>query len=285
MAKIRISVIIPTHDWSTLKRSLLSIKKQTLIPHEIIVVDNASKKNDYEKIRRLGVKIYRNEVNLGAAGGRNSGIEQASKKSNYLFFFDHDMVADKFMLEELVKVAGANRKIGIVTPRIYYLSDKRRIWSAGTNINLLTGRITFRSGKDVGQYEISEEVQVAPAALLVKRQVIDKVGGFDDIYFATYEDTDFCFRAKRAGFLTYYSPRAIAYHDTPADFRKESERLLTRTYWVGRNRIIFLKRFGYKTSLLFTPVYMFYYLMLALRFNRINAFFDFMKGTITGFLT
>ena len=84
------------------------------------------------------------------------------------------MVADKGMLEELVKVSESDNEVGIVTPKIYYSDDKDRIWSAGTGMNLWTGQVLFRGGKDMGQFDVSEEVQVAPAAMLVKRKVLDK---------------------------------------------------------------------------------------------------------------
>jgi GT2 family glycosyltransferase len=291
---MKISVIVPTYNsWNTLRECIDSILKQAPRPFEVIVVDNASTDGTFERIQNskfknqnynLKLKIYRNEKNLGVTGGRNRGIKEASKKSDYLFFFDHDMVADKKMLEELVKVAEMDKSIGIVTPKIYYFSNRKKIWSSGTGINLWTGQILFRGGDDAGQYEKIEEVQVAPAAMLVKRQVIRRIKRFDNKYFATFEDTDFCFRAKRAGFKTYYAPKAIAYHKIPEDPKEEAERLLSRAYFVARNRILFMKDFGKPTFWFFLPIYFFYYLRLALKYKRINAIINYLKGSINGIL-
>ncbi len=285
----KISVIIPTfNSWETLKSCIASIQKQTLKPLEIIIVDNASIDGTSEKVRKgfPQIEIVRLKENTGVTGGRNAGIKVVNRKTDYLFFFDHDMVANEKMLEELVKVAESNPKIGIVTPKIYYFEDKKRIWAAGTEINLWTGQVLFRGGKDRGQYNKIADVQVAPAAMLVRKEMIDKIGRFDDIYFATYEDTDFCFRARKAGYRVVYIPKAITYHKIPLRERESVERLLSRAYWVGRNRMIFMKRYGknFWLFLLFLPVFTLYYGFLALRFKKISGMVDFLRGTLSGFL-
>lgn len=284
----KVSVIIPTYNsWSTLKSSILSIQKQAVKPKEIIIVDNASTDDTSEKVKQYfpKVKLITLSANTGVTGGRNEGIKRALS-SDYLLFFDHDMVADKNMLKELIKVAESNNLIGIVTPKIYYWGNRNRIWSAGTGINLWSGQILFRGGDDIGQYEKAEEVQVAPAALLVKRKALNKIGLFDDIYFATYEDTDFCFRAKEKGYKTFYAPNALAYHKISWDPKDDANRVLSRAYWVGRNRIIFMKRFGshFYFFLLMLPIFMLYYLKIALENNRLIDWFKFIQGTFAGIL-
>jgi len=283
----KISVVIPTYNsWYTLKKTISSIEKQTFGASEIIIVDNCSIDGTSEKVRKYfpAVKLIKMKKNTGVSGGRNEGIKFADKKSDYLFFFDHDMYADPEMLEGLMKVAISDKKIGIVTPKIFYFGDKKRIWAAGTGINLWTGQVLFRGGRDVGQFEKIEEVQIAPAAMLIKKEVLRKIKGFDIKYFATYEDTDFCFRAKKSGFSTFYAPKAIAFHDLPIDFEQESIRLLSRGYWVGKNRVIFMKDFGksFLVFLMFLPIYCLYYLKLAIKFHNLNGWGEFMKGTING---
>lgn len=287
--KRNISVIIPTYNsWPTLKECVISIEKQTIKPLEIIVIDNKSPDNTsgYIKENFKKIKLTTLSRNTGVTGGRNAGIQQISIKANYLFFFDHDMLADKKMLEKLVEVAEKDKSIGIVTPKIYYWGDKKRIWSAGTGINLWTGQVLFRGGKDIGQYENVEEVQVAPAAMLVKKAVIEKIKGFDNRYFATYEDTDFCFRAKKVGFKTFYVPNAVAFHKISPNPKEEATRLLNRAYWVGRNRVLFMKDFGknYFIFLLFLPIFCFYYIRLAYKNHRLRDAIKFIYGTGIGLL-
>lgn len=285
-----ISVIIPTYNsWVTLKDCIASIQKQTLRPYEVIVVDNASSDGTSDKVKKKfpNVRLITLKKNTGVTGGRNMGIKLANPSSDYLFFFDHDMVAEKDMLKELLKVAETNPRIGIVTPKIYYFGNKKRIWSAGTGINLWTGQVLFRGGDDVGQYEKVEEVQVAPAAILVKKELIKKIKSFDDTYFATYEDTDFCFRARKEGFKTFYASKALAYHKISWDPKDDADRVLSRAYWVGRNRIIFMKKFSknFAVFTLFIPLFIGYYLLLSISTNRFKDGFNFLLGTFAGLFT
>lgn len=285
--KSKVSVVIPTYNsWLTLKECIESIQNQTLIPSEIIVVDNASTDGTSAKVKSTfpKVKLISLNTNTGVTGGRNKGVEESLMTLDYILFFDHDMTANKKMLEELIKVSEISPSIGIVTPKIYYSDNKKRIWSAGTGINLWTGQVLFRGGKDKGQYENAEEVQVAPAVLLVKKIVINKLKAFDDRYFATYEDTDFCFRARNVGFKTFYAPLAYAFHKIPSDSQRESLRLLSRTYWIGRNRVLFMKDFGnnFFVFLLFLPIFLAYYLKLAIFYNRFFTWVQLLQGTIVG---
>lgn len=283
----KVSVIIPTlNSWVTLRYSIASLYKQTLTPFEIIVVDNDSSDRTSENVKKEfpEIKLVVLERNTGVTGGRNAGIKTANKNSQYLLFFDHDMVAGKSMLENLIKAINMNSGYGIATPKIGYLHSKGYIWSSGTSINLWTGQVLFRSGKDLGQYDKVEEVQVAPAAFLVKKEVIKKIGIFDNRYFATYEDTDFCFRAKLQGFSTVYTPYALAYHDISPDPEFTASRLLSRAYYVGRNRVLFMKDYAksFPLFLLFSPVYLLYFVYLGLKLRNMKGVIDYLKGFMVG---
>lgn len=283
-----ISAIIPTFNSSkTAQKAVNSLLIQTQKVNQIIVVDNGSTDKTYSNLQsKFGnkIKLVRNEANLGVTGGRNSGIKYLSSKTDWVLFFDHDMTADKNMVKQLVAVAISKQTCGIITPKIFYSSYKKQIWSAGTGINLLTGQVLFRGGYDNGQYNQIEEVEVAPAVMLVKSSVLQKINGFDDKYFATFEDTDFCFRAKKAGYSVYYSPLAIAYHDLPFDKTGESKRLVKRMYWVGRNRILFMKDFGrlFPVFLIFLVPLAGYYFLLCTKYGSISDYWQFLKGTVDG---
>jgi GT2 family glycosyltransferase len=287
MPSNHISVIIPTfNSWTTLKETIASIKKQTIKPLETIVVDNASTDGTSELVKKHfpEVKLITNQKNLGVTGGRNSGIKALSPKAEMILFFDHDMIADKDMMENLLETFALEDKIGIVTPKIFFFEPKNTIWAAGTSINMWTGQVFFRGGKDIGQYDQSEEVQIAPAAFMLTKEALSVLKKFDDRYFATYEDSDFCLRAKKAGFKTFYSSKAIAYHKISRDPKEEAARLLGRAYFVGRNRVLFMKDFGnnFLIFLLFLPVFVLYYFKLALVNNRLKDWLNFMRGTWDG---
>jgi GT2 family glycosyltransferase len=286
MKSFKISAVIPTYNSiKTVERTIRSLLDQSLKLSEIIVVDNASTDHSSTILnKKFGskIKLIKLKKNTGVTGGRNEGIKNISPKSNFVLFMDHDMIADSHMTEEMVKGFKQSSEIGIITPKIYYLKPKDVIWSAGTGMNLWTGQVLFRGGKDTGQYDQPTEVQVAPAVLLVKKTVIEKIKRFDPIYFATYEDTDFCFKALSVGFKTYYMPKAVAFHDLPYDQEDAQNRLLNRLYYVGRNRIIFLRRYGYFTSVPLSFGFGLYYLYLSIRQYRIGEFAHYIKGTIDG---
>jgi GT2 family glycosyltransferase len=289
--KESIVAVIPTYNQKKdVKEAIDSLLNQTVPLKEIIVIDNASPDDTAQylknSIKNNKVTVIENKKNLGVTGGRNTGIKYATG-ADYILFFDHDMVAEPQMVEELLKSMKAHKNIGIVTPKIYYWDNKKIIWSAGTDINLTTGQTLFRGGEDKGQYDKGEEVAVAPAVLLVKKDVIEKIKQFDSIYFATYEDTDFCFRAKNKGYITFFTPKAIAYHKIPFDEDLSNRRLLERAYWVGRNRMIFMRRFGnnFLLFLLISPVFVAYYLVLSLRYKKPYAFLHFVRGSILGLFT
>jgi GT2 family glycosyltransferase len=253
---------------------------------EVIVVDNGSTDGTFEVLSQSfpQIKLVRSEENLGVCGGRNLGLKHASNDSKYILFLDHDIHLEKNALVKLLEVAEADPKVGIVTGKIYYSDDPTIIWAAGTSINLVTGKIAFNGGKDDGQFDQVKDVQVAPSIIFTRKKLLDKIGGFDESLFATYEDTDFCFRARQAGYKVVYTPQARAYHSIPLDHWKSMERLLSSTYFIARNRIIFMKRYSphFLLFVLFIPAYFLYYTVLSLRHKRFDGIANFLKGTISG---
>jgi GT2 family glycosyltransferase len=286
---IEIIAIVPTYNQKTfLVDAIESLLVQSILIKKIIIIDNGSSDGTSAEITRRydqneKVKLIVLEKNTGVVGGRNEGIKQADNY-DYLLFFDHDMVAEPTMLEELLKTAQSQEDIGIVTPKIYYWDKKKIIWSAGTDINLITGQNLFRGGEDIGQYEKVEQVGIAPAVLLTKKKVIEKVGLFDSIYYHSYEDTDYCYRVKKANLKTFYTPKAIAYHKIPYDTDRANVRLLQLAFLVARNRIIFMRKYShhYLIFLLFLPIFLVYYTKLAIKYQKYQAIGMYIIGTFEG---
>jgi len=287
----KVSIVIPTHNRKDdLIECLESVINLDYLKYEVIVVDNASADGTYAAVRKKfpRIKVITNKENLGVSGGRNIGLKSVDSQSEYILFLDHDVVLSANLLSELLRVIIGSGDIGIATPKIYYYSHKKVIWSTGTSINLVSGRVSFNGGNKVdhGQFDKIRDVQVAPAVILVKKEVIEKIGGFDEIYFATYEDTDFCFRARKSGYRVVYVPGTWAYHKIPLDWLESMNRLLSRAYYVGRNRLIFMRKHSkyFPLFLMFLPVYFFYYSCLSLWFRKVKEIGNFCKGTMAGLL-
>lgn len=281
----KVSVIIPTYN---LKGDLLdcisSIYKSDYKNFEVFVVDNASSDGTYDAVKKKfpKVKLFRNKTNLGVTGGANRGVREA--KGDYLLFIDHDNILKKDMMTKLVQLLESDKKIGIGVGKIYFDEDHSVIWAAGTGINLYTGQIYFRTGKDVGQYDKEEDVQVAPANFLVRRELVTKDGIYDPTYVINYEDTDLSFRAVKEGFRVVYTPKVITYHRIPMSEEGSGKRVLSRGYWIGRNRVIFMRRWGHFLPfvIFFLPLLSLYYLYLAIRYNQMDKFQRYLKGIYDG---
>lgn len=283
----KVSAIIPTYNLKeVLLECIKSVVDQDYPNIEIIVVDNGSVDGTSKAVKKQfsQVNLIRKPKNLGVTGGANAGIKKAT--GDYVWLVDHDNILKSDMLSEMIKLAESNPKIGIVVPKIYYWERKDIIWAAGTGMNLLTGENIFRGGKDVGQYERIEEVQIAPANFLVKKEVIEKIGMYDDIFFISYEDADFSLRVKKAGYKIIYTPKAVCYHKIPfLDKETSKKRWLSRAYWAARNKIIFMRKHArcFPLFVLLYPVWFCIYTYQAVRYKNPKALRDFYRGMKDGF--
>ena len=225
---------------------LRSLEQQTYPRMGIIVVDNGSEDGSPESIQRNfpGVELIRLSRNTGFAGGFNRGIERAlSQGGDYVLILNNDTVSDRLMVERLV--GNIRPGAGVVFPKIYYYDDPLRIWSVGAQRQFLTLEMTDKAtGQlDRGQWdEVQERDYVTGCALLVQREVFEKVGLFDERYFAYYEDLDFSFRAKDAGFRMILVPEARLWHkvaQTSGGLDNPLER-----YLMAKGSVLFFGRHG-----------------------------------------
>ena len=149
-------------------------------------------------------------------------------------------------------------------------------------VNLFTGRATVGWGPKKN-YMIPKEVQGSGTVMLIKHQVVNKIGGFED-WFLCYFDPEYCVRAQKAGFKNWYEPMAVAYHDQPKDEKLWRPRVLSRAYLLGRNRTLFMRKHGnIFTYSLFLPALLGYYLIESIRFGIFPKWIELVGGTIAGF--
>lgn len=280
-----VSAVIPTFNGKNRLFRLLNSLKQSNYPKlEVIVVDNSPT----DDITDEGMKkykwvkwIYAGKKNIGQTGCYNLGFAHA-KKNSHILCVDDDVVVDKNMILRLVEAISSNPKIGIVIPMILYLSDKNWVNQAGAYVNLITGKVTVGWGPRE-DFLAAKEVQNSGTVMLYTRKVLDKIGGFEN-WFLCYFDPDYCLRAKKMGFITWYTPDAIAYHDQSKDPNIWRRRVLTRAYLLGRNRVLFMRKHGniFSFSLLL-PLLLGYYFVEAIRFEKIKSFFELFWGTVVGY--
>ncbi len=289
----KISVIIPLFEYAGIDEVLASLFRSTGCVFEVVVIDNSERP---ERVRLMAeiiarfpqVRYYKQERNLGVTGGRNAGFAAADPASDYILFLDHDVSMRDDCLKNLVadfEAIAAREPIGVLTGKVLYKGAPGEIWAAGTDIGLFTGKVRFYHGRDDGSFDGVRKVGVAPSIIFTRRTFVERYGGFDDRFFANYDDTEFCFRYRKHGLPTFYTPRAVGYHDIPLTAPDE-HRLLDRGYYLARNRILFMRRYArcYPLFLCLVPLWCLYYLNRYRRNGRLADFRDYWRGTWDGLL-
>lgn len=221
----------------SLKRCVKSVS------YEVIVVDNASKQNEAEQIaaRFPDVVTIRSEKNLGFAGGNNLGIRKAIGK--YIFLLNNDTYIRDDTFHQLIARLESLPKIGVTSPKIRFAAEGNPIQFAGytalSDITLRNNLIGY-GAEEKGQYQLAYETSYAHgAAMMLKREVIDKVGLMPECYFLYYEELDWCERIKAAGYTIWYEPRCEVFHKESQSTGQMSP---LRTYYLTRNRLLYAKR-------------------------------------------
>lgn len=210
---------------------------------EVIVIDNASKQDEASIIaqRYPYIKSIRTDKNLGFAGGNNVGIKEA--KGKYLFLINNDTVFKEFDVESLINRLESSPKIGIVCPKIRFAWGTNPIQYAGyTPLSKITVRneaIGFGE-EDHGQYDTTHPTPYAHgAAMLIKREAIEKVGLMPEDYFLYYEEIDWSMMYTKSGYEIWYDPACTIYHKESQSTGQDSP---LRTYHITRNRLLLVKR-------------------------------------------
>lgn len=210
---------------------------------QIIVVDNNSQDGIENKIKNFKEIIFiQSGKNLGYTGGNNIGIKKALQEgSDLVFILNPDTEIKKDTISKLYKGL-EEYKADIANPKIYF-TNSDKLWFAGAifdKANVL-GSHKGVDQEDTGQFDVSSEMgSCTGAALLVRSNVFEKVGLFDERYFLYYEDADFAFRAKKMGFKIMYIPQAIVYHQNAKSTGLGSS---LQDYFITRNRMLFASKF------------------------------------------
>ena len=209
---------------------------------EVIVVDNASTQDEASVIeqRYPQVKVIRSHTNLGYAGGNNLGIRAAHGR--YLFFINNDTLL-KTSFQPLILRLESSEAIGVVCPKIRYAWSPQPIQYAGYTP---LSRITMRN-KAIGcgeidkrQYDTARPTPYAHgAAMMVKREAINKVGLMPECYFLYYEELDWSMMFHHAGYDIWYDPATTILHKESQSTGQGSP---LRTFYITRNRLLFVKR-------------------------------------------
>jgi GT2 family glycosyltransferase len=221
-------------------RSLLASKRR---PDDIIVVDNGSTRGCRDLVEP-GVVYRATEKNLGFSGGVNVGIRVAlDRGADAVFLVNSDVIVAADCLEHLEGAADRRPDVGIVGPVVLARSEPGQVASIGISYDPVTGRMRHQHvGARASALRLADEWDVdavSGCSMLIKRDVLDAIGLFDEDYFFTFEDLDFCLRARRVEFRTVLAGAARAYHEGSRSIGADSP---ARLYFAARNHLLLASR-------------------------------------------
>lgn len=202
-SKPLVSVVIPAWNAAEdLSDCIESVFASTYSSVEVIVVDNASTDATPGLLasRFPDVKAIRNQENIGFGGALNQGSRVAA--GEYVVWLNSDAVLPPRWIEQLVNLLETDSRLGMATSVVTYREPENIVWSAGGWVDATTG-LTWDHGKgeDVGAISIpSNPDYLAACATMIRRKVLETLGGLDASYFIYFEDADLCLRLKTAGY-------------------------------------------------------------------------------------
>ncbi len=221
---------------------LASIVDNTYINHKTIVLDCKSTKGLVEAIRVKfpDVQIIVLDKNLGYAGNNNVGIHAALEQgAEWVFVLNEDTILDVDCIAKLVEVGESDPTIGIVGPMVYHFNEPDIIQSAGGVFDkYLRGYHLAQNQTDTGQFTHPHPVDwISGCAIMVRRSVIEQVGMIDERFFCYVEETEWCYRTKKAGWKIIHVPSAKLWHKgVQRDYKPKP----MVTYYATRNRLLML---------------------------------------------
>lgn len=217
-------VFIVTVNYNTKQDTvecLDSLEKLTYPNYHVVVVDNDSADNELFEIEtRTNVTLIRNERNLGVGGGYNVGIRHAlAHGADYVLLLNNDTTVEPNLIDELLKPFDEHSNIGIVAPWITFYDHPRLIWfAAGRYYQWLGVPSHPYLHFDVDQVPLQSGYSdfVTVCAAMIKREVFEKAGLWNEDLFLYGDDPEFCLRARRAGYRSYVVGRVLVYHKSQA---------------------------------------------------------------------
>lgn len=213
------------------------------VSYEIIVVDNASLKNEYILLKEKypNITVIHSESNKGFSGGNNLGIRQANGR--YILLLNNDTFIKEDTLQYLIETLDTKKDAGGISPKIKFASSSHPIQFAGytplSSITLRNNLIGINE-EDTGQYQrITQTPYTHGAAMMIKKEVIEKVGLMPEIYFLYYEELDWCTQMTNKGYTLWYDPRCTVYHKESQSTGQDS---YLKIYYLTRNRLLYTWR-------------------------------------------
>jgi len=256
MADEKLSVIVPVFNKAEYsQRCLKALLQTSWRPMELIVVDNGSTDDTPQVLREtsasareagIDFRLISNDSNLGACTARNQAL--AAAEGEFIALLDNDVVIGRrSWAQRLIDVLHRRSNVGIVGPKLLFASPPNLIQFAGGAVTP-SGRVDFIGrGKpaDAPEFNTAREVQCfISACWMMPRRIYDELGGFDEEFNPVqFEDIDFSYRVRNAGYKILYEPGVWMYHFENVTTGMSPS--LNSTYLIIKNGLKFKKRWNF----------------------------------------
>lgn len=248
---MKIAVIILHYGSLVTTKNCLKELVKKIDQHQVILVNNSP--DDIAGLAKIipGTKLISNPQNLGFAKGVNPGIRSALKDKSitHILLLNNDVTITHGSLNQLLLTYNRFTQTGIVTPVLHHAGG----YDWGGKYSKWTGGVKHRNWDNKPKTTQTVD-HVAAAAMIISRQVLEKIGLFDERFFLYFEDLDFCLRAREAGFTIHINPDVIAEHRVSV-----SSKVFTRTkqQWISHCRFVtkHLFRLAYPTAYLYDLIF------------------------------
>jgi GT2 family glycosyltransferase len=237
-----VTVILNTNRRDDTLSALASLAKNSYPNKQFIVLDNSSMDGSIDAIRQQFpfVQIIQLEENMGYAGNNNAGINAAlDQGADWIFVLNEDTILAEDCLESLIDIGQSDPGIGILGPMIYHHDEPHIIQSAGGQLGPYWQSIHIgQDDLDQGQYTCPNTVDwISGCAILVRREVIKMIGSLDARFFYYWEETEWCMRARKAGWKIVNVPQAKLWHK---GVQRNYEPGPNVTYYNTRNKLLMM---------------------------------------------
>lgn len=264
----KVSVIMSNYNGVTLnllEESLGSILKNDYPNLEVILIDNASTDKSVSIVeKKFGsstrLKIIQNHINMYSLG-LNLGVKNASGK--YIAFFNNDVWVDNNFFQEYIKFLEKNPDIALSQGKLVSYFNHNIIDSAGEAIDKFGNPTTIGQGQNANSNfnEISEVLSVSGSCSILRKEVIDRIGWFDDDYGIGYEDLDLALRAWLLDYRVVYFPKAISFHKRAATDLSPMVRALVRWHFNKNRLATMIKNYPFFYLITTLPLTLFIYVI------------------------
>tara|TARA_R110000787_G_scaffold280945_7_gene391990 strand:- start:4631 stop:5545 length:915 start_codon:yes stop_codon:yes gene_type:complete len=268
-----VSIVSVNYDHPKVTCEMLeSLRKVTYPNFETIIVDNGSPTTSPYIIKEKfpEVQLIISEKNLGFAGGNNIALKEA--KGDYVLLLNNDTEVKPDFLDSLVELMESDKKIGIVSSKILFFYEDNTIQYAGASpINLITSRGSHYGYKEIDNGQFNKAVETSyphGACMMIRKSVLEELGLLYEGYFLYYEELDFAERVKQAGYKIYFQPNSSILHKESISTGKNSP---LKTYYMNRNRLLFVRRNNSGITLLLAAIYFF---VISLPKNTVKYLFN-----------